>query len=87
MKYLRSVLLAYVVIAFSVLSADARAALLLIDNTGKLIGADSVLIGQSLYNVTIVDGTCEALFNGCNDLEDFDFTDQTTALQSHATCD
>jgi len=51
-----------------------------IDGTGQLIGATGVEVGGTLYDVKFMDGTCIALFNGCEETSDFLFQDQTTAL-------
>ena len=36
-------------------------------------------VGGTLYDVTFVDGTCTALFDGCDEASDFTFTTQTDA--------
>jgi hypothetical protein len=53
-------------------SAQSRAAELIVTN-GKLVGATGVLVNGSSYNVSFVDGTCAALFNGCDQTADFFF--------------
>ena len=40
---------------------------------GKLAGATGVDVSGSLYNVEFVDGTCSAVFGGCNSSADFAF--------------
>jgi hypothetical protein len=45
---------------------------------GKLTGATGVQVGTFLYDVEFKDGTCIALFSGCNEPSDFVF--QTSAL-------
>jgi len=64
-------------IAFS--ATPAAAAVLLVNGSGQLTGATGVDVGGTLYDVTFVDGTCAALFDGCNEISDFDFSDQATA--------
>lgn len=62
-----------------VLSAHGSAApILLVDDNGILTGAKGVDVGGMLYNVTFADGTCAALFNGCNPTT-FAFQDQHSA--------
>jgi hypothetical protein len=41
---------------------------------GILVGASNVDVGGDLYDVAFVDGTCIALFDGCDDSSDFTFT-------------
>lgn len=40
---------------------------------GKLIGATGVSVGGVLYNVEFKDGTCIALFSGCDESSEFVF--------------
>jgi len=46
---------------------------------GQLTGARNVNVAGTFYDVTFVDGTCEALFSGCDAPADFDFPDIATA--------
>jgi len=57
-----------------VLSLPASAAILTIDANGVLRGATGVNVGGNLLDVTFVDGSCIALFSGCDNAADFDFT-------------
>ena len=43
-------------------------------------GSAAVLIAGMLYDVTFLDGTCIALFDGCDEVADFDFTNEADAL-------
>jgi hypothetical protein len=64
------------------LAAETRAAVLVIDNSGatpELLGATGVDVNGTLYDVEFVDGTCVAVFDGCDAVADFDFADQATA--------
>lgn len=55
--------------------ANAQAApTLLVDGSGRLIGADAVDVGGTLWNVRFVDDTCVALFSGCDAVTEFAFT-------------
>ena len=62
------------------LASQARAATLNIDAGGNLLGASNVDVGGSLYDVEFVDGFCATLFNGCDDLADFEFTTNADAI-------
>jgi len=42
-----------------------------VDVNGVLAGATSIDVGGALYDVIFNDGTCVALFNGCNSASDF----------------
>lgn len=57
-------------------ASDARAATLDVVG-GQLVGAFDVDVGGDLYDVAFVDGTCTAVFTGCNAASDFAF--QTAA--------
>lgn len=43
---------------------------------GRLVGASGVLVEGTAYDVTFTDGTCAALFGGCDDAADFVFNTQ-----------
>ena len=59
-------------------SSGAQAATLNVVG-GILHGASGVDVGGSLYDVTFVDGTCIALFSGCDSASDFTFTSSSAA--------
>ena len=62
-------------------SLPATAATLLVNGSGALTGATGVDVGGTLYDVEFVDGTCAALFDGCDDpATDFAFTTLADAL-------
>ena len=46
---------------------------------GELVGALGVNVNGTLYNVEFVEGTCAALFSGCDQPSDFAFTTQAQA--------
>lgn len=52
----------------------------LIVESGILKGATGVDVGGTLYDVAFVDGTCTALFGGCDEVSDFDFSDEAGAI-------
>lgn len=61
----------------------ANAAILVVDPaTGKLLGATGVTVGGTLYDVEFKDGTCQALFSGCDQKSDFVFTDSNWTLSA-----
>jgi hypothetical protein len=73
--------------AGSLLSASAQAAVLTTDESGALLGATGVLVGDRTYTVKFLDGTCQELFAGCS-LEDFTFkTLETASLAAQALLD
>ncbi len=85
---------ALVAILALVLPLTSQAATLIVDGaTGELLGAEDVDVGGVLYDVDFLDGTCTALFNGCDGSDDFAFTTQVaaqaaaTALQSQVFID
>ncbi|MCA8967340.1 MAG: hypothetical protein KDC48_20835, partial [Planctomycetes bacterium] len=57
----------------------AGAAPVLDVSAGQLLGASGVDVGGTLYDVRFVDGSCAALFNGCDEVSDFTFTTMTSA--------
>lgn len=58
---------------------SANALILNVDASGILTGASGVLVSGSVYDVTFDDGTCEALFSGCDSVDDFEFTSEAAA--------
>ena len=61
-------------------ASPARAmAILDVDGNGQLLGAKNVDVLGTLYDVRFVEGTCIALFSGCDEASDFDFTTEATA--------
>jgi hypothetical protein len=75
-RIVRSAVAAFAIAA----SVPATAATLLVDGGGKLVGATDVFVLGTAYNVSFVDGTCAALFGGCDDSSDFVFTSEIPAL-------
>lgn len=59
------------------LSFSVNAATLLFDGSYQLTGATDIDVDGTFYDVAFVDGSCNALFNGCTD---FSFTTSTEAL-------
>lgn len=68
-------------------SSSASAATLNVSG-GQLLGASGVIVDGSSYNVEFLDGTCIALYNGCDDVSDFTFqTAAAATLASQALLD
>ena len=65
---------------FIVGPVPAQAVTLQVNGSGILTGATGVNAGGTLYDVEFVDGTCVALFNGCNAVSDFTFQTSASAL-------
>jgi len=51
-----------------------------VNGSGILTGATGVNVGGTFYNVEFVEGTCAALFDGCDSVNDFDFTMEADAV-------
>jgi hypothetical protein len=72
------------VVLFLAASGTRAATLNVID--GQLVGASNVDVGGILYDVEFLNGTCIALFDGCDSSADFTFTnsvDAIAAAQAH----
>ena len=57
----------------AVISVSHAAVIHITDSSGKLLGANNVLVDGALYDVEFLDGTCTNLFNGCDEQSDFTF--------------
>lgn len=69
---IRALTLAAVVAALTATSSLAATVKLNVVG-GQLLGASNVDVSGTLYDVEFIDGTCAAIFDGCDDLSDFDF--------------
>ena len=79
-------LLLLLVVLFLAASTASAATLNVIG--GQLFGASGVIVDGSSYNVEFLDGTCIALYDGCNDVSDFTFqTEAAAVLASQALLD
>lgn len=81
---------ALALLCIAIFSEPLRALALptLVIQNGILTGANGVTVGSNLYNVQFLDGTCSALFNGCDQATDFTFqTQANAALASQALLD
>ena len=47
---------------------------------GQLLGASGVLVDGELYDVEFIDGSCIALFSGCDSSTDFAFANEAGGL-------
>ncbi len=66
--------------AFILSPGPAQALSLQVNGGGILTGATGVNVGGALYDVQFLDGTCSALFSGCDQTTDFIFQTQANAL-------
>lgn len=60
------------------------AATLTTNGSGQLTGVTGLTVGGQSYNVTFADGTCPALFGGCDAVTDFTFQNGTDATSAAA---
>ena len=59
-----------------------------IDDDGQLTGATGVKVDGTYYDVQFLNGTCIALYNGCNEVSDFTFqTERNAELAAQALLD
>jgi len=65
--------------AVALVAAPACAATQIVNGSGVLTGATGVNVNGTSYGVTFADGSCPALFGGCNDSSDFVFTTSAAA--------
>lgn len=66
-------------------SVAATAPRLLVNGNGLLTGANGVDVNGTLYDVTFQEGSCVALFSGCDSAADFAFgTDVAASAASSA---
>jgi hypothetical protein len=67
-------------------SGLAQAGLMLqVNGDGQLTGATGVSVSGLLYDVQFVDGTCAALFGGCDDNSDFLFQTEIQAIAASSS--
>ena len=67
-------------ILFAVIATAGHAAILTIDENDQLTGATSVSFGGGVfYDVNFEEGSCAAVFSGCDAVDDFDFDTVTEA--------
>ncbi len=78
--YRSSVIAALFAVFAFIHPATSHAATLQVDGSGQLLGAEGVDVGGVLYDVDFLDGTCVALFSGCDASDDFTFSTDVAAL-------
>jgi hypothetical protein len=72
----------------SLLTASTASAATLNVSGGQLLGASGVIVDGSSYDVAFLDGTCIALYSGCDEVSDFTFQSEAAAvLASQALLD
>jgi len=75
------IFLTTIIVACFALGPNARAtAILDVNGSGILTGAQNVDVNGTLYDVQFVDGTCAGVFGGCTSASDFTFNSFTDAL-------
>jgi hypothetical protein len=76
--------IAFIATGLTVISP--RAASLIVNGNGQLTGATNVDLGAlGIFDVSLVEGSCNSLFGSCNEATDFDFTsasDVAVAVQA-----
>ena len=80
MKLIKKILPGIALGTAALLSISSQAAELIIDGSGKLVGANEVMVDGALYNVQLVDGTCIDLYQGCDNINNFVFDTQAKAV-------
>lgn len=74
------------ILLWSVLFTSTASAGLIL-NGNKLMGATDINVGGTLYDVYFAEGSCSALFNGCDEESDFTFDSANALLASQALFD
>ncbi len=64
------------------LAASGASAATLNVSGGQLLGASGVIVDGRSYNVQFLDGTCIALYHGCDDVSDFTFQTAVAAREA-----
>jgi len=64
------------VLFLMIYSTNSYSATLIVDN-GALMGATGIDVDGVLYDVQFIDGTCDALYSGCDSISDFPFSNPT----------
>jgi len=68
-----------IVAGWIAITATSQATVIFKVDDGQLVGAQNVDVGGTSYDVAFVDGSCIALFPGCDDISDFDYDDSAFA--------
>lgn len=75
----RTIIAGVAAVAILFAASPALAASQVVNGSGKLTGATGVTVGAGTYDVEFVEGSCSAVFGGCDSLSDFTFQNQTDA--------
>jgi len=78
-RFLISGLLSAVGLCFLLLISSSASAATQIVSGGQLLGATGVIVDGNSYNVEFLDGTCIALYSGCEEVSDFTFQSEVAA--------
>ena len=70
MRQIIKIIAASIIISPFAVHADP---ILITADDGILLGATGVDVAGTLYDVEFIEGTCIAIFSGCDELSDFDF--------------
>lgn len=71
--------LASAALLFTIPVTPAISATLIVDGSGKLTGATDVNVLGTVYDVVFLDGTCASVFNGCDENDNFAFSNSRDA--------
>jgi hypothetical protein len=69
------------------LASPGVAATQIVNGSGQLTGATGVIVNGTSYDVQFVDGTCAALFGGCDSNSDFAFNSYDATIAAQALLD
>lgn len=61
---------------------SVKAATIQVDGSGILTGATDIDIDGTLYDVLFLDGSCASLYDGCDEVSDFNFTTEAEAVDA-----
>ncbi|GGO70324.1 PEP-CTERM sorting domain-containing protein [Bowmanella pacifica] len=68
--------------AVAFLSSLSSHAALIVGANDELLGATGVTVGSYIYDVSFIDGSCQSVYSGCNEISDFTFQDLASANQA-----
>lgn len=68
--------------AVAFLSPLSSHAALIIGANDELLGATGVTVGSYIYDVSFIDGSCQSVYSGCDEISDFTFQDLASANQA-----
>ena len=62
------------------IAAPGSAASLQFSHSNQITGVSDLVVGDAAYDVTLVDGTCTNVFDGCRSSSDFDLSPDDVSL-------